>query len=50
MIIIKDPILARGRDYPEIPGAQVFPVEQLDQAIRALNDAIDKVQKQRGAR
>lgn len=49
VIVLKDPILARGRDYPEIPGAQVFTVEQLDQAILALNDAIDRVQRRREA-
>lgn len=50
VIVIDDPILAaqRGVTRPEIPGAIVVSVNDLDAAVRALNDAIQTVRRQRG--
>lgn len=47
IIVIRDPIFARGRPQHEIPGAQVFEVGQLDQAIQAINAALAFVKQQR---
>lgn len=51
VIIIDDPVLAaqRGVARPEIPGAVVVSVNDLDAAVRALNDAIQLVRRQRTA-
>lgn len=49
VIVIDDPVLAaqRGVERPEIPGAVVVSVNDLDAAVRALNDAIGRVRQDR---